>query len=620
MNILGFLGVSRVILAVFLIFTSGFSGASDYDFIDEDWNEYKTLNFHLITDLNDEKARSVIADLENFRHYLPRLADVQFEEYTLPIRLFAFSSTSDFQNYMKDSNLAGVFYPTEYGGVSAMNLADYRLGDKPNFAKQILQHELAHYISYSKVDSFNAPKWYEEGMAVYYSTMMVNDDLLKYGQISTEMVMSYQYSQKGESILPVESVLKKINNFHSDKGNINYSTATIFVHYSMSDAKRKKSFDEFVLGLKSGLDTDAAWDAAYKMSYMEMGIELKRYLKKGKFKYKNVNLKKPYNFGEVSFRQLSKNDLKKKFSKLELAVANNGYEDRVETLLGEVQTPEAMLIRAEAFLGAGNLDKAEELISLGGDFTLNQSEFYGVKARLLLARSIKAGNTLEKIELLGQSRAYFRKSLSVDVLNIKSYLGMADVYISWVQLDPNVKITEGINSAETAVYFQKDANTYRRLAALYLAVGYDNKYQEVAGKMAVIGREAAAAKANSLHVLCNSSSNSNEWKQAKNYCEKAYSLDSSALAINNLAWLYTVAKDPSVADAKRALELAKLAVEESFSEEPNYLDTLAAAYAINGDFDSAITIQKVALSLADGNMKAQFKKVIKAYKEGKTFY
>jgi Tfp pilus assembly protein PilF len=71
-----------------------------------------------------------------------------------------------------------------------------------------------------------------------------------------------------------------------------------------------------------------------------------------------------------------------------------------------------------------------------------------------------------------------------------------------------------------------------------------------------------------------------------------------AAAHNNLAWELAWGPD-GVRDGKQAVAYATRACELSGWKEPNYLDTLAAAYAAAADFDRAVEYQQKALSFPD---------------------
>lgn len=65
---------------------------------------------------------------------------------------------------------------------------------------------------------------------------------------------------------------------------------------------------------------------------------------------------------------------------------------------------------------------------------------------------------------------------------------------------------------------------------------------------------------------------------------------------NSLAWLLATCADPSLRNPSRAIELAREELSKS-PDSPQALDTVAACFAVGGDFLRAISSQEQALSL-----------------------
>ncbi|MBF7073440.1 sel1 repeat family protein [Glaciecola sp. MH2013] len=67
---------------------------------------------------------------------------------------------------------------------------------------------------------------------------------------------------------------------------------------------------------------------------------------------------------------------------------------------------------------------------------------------------------------------------------------------------------------------------------------------------------------------------------------------------NNIAWFLSTTSIPSLFDANKAVDIAESVVaDEEHASTYYYVDTLAAAYAAAGDFDSALAKQKEAIDL-----------------------
>ncbi len=87
------------------------------------------------------------------------------------------------------------------------------------------------------------------------------------------------------------------------------------------------------------------------------------------------------------------------------------------------------------------------------------------------------------------------------------------------------------------------------------------------------------------------------WEQAANDYRQAIQVSPEfGLAYQQISWLLSTCPDAKFRDAKLALDSAKRAIELDGDTDFHYLDTLAAAYAANGDFTSAVEAIKKALA------------------------
>jgi tetratricopeptide (TPR) repeat protein len=93
-------------------------------------------------------------------------------------------------------------------------------------------------------------------------------------------------------------------------------------------------------------------------------------------------------------------------------------------------------------------------------------------------------------------------------------------------------------------------------------------------------------------------------------------------ARNGLAWLLATCPDDDIRDGAKAVEHATKACELTNWENAAFVDTLAAAYAESGDFDSAVKQQRKAIELLseeDEGPRADMEERLKLYQSGKPY-
>jgi Flp pilus assembly protein TadD len=201
---------------------------------------------------------------------------------------------------------------------------------------------------------------------------------------------------------------------------------------------------------------------------------------------------------------------------------------------------------------------------------------------------------------------------------------------------------------------QGSADTYYNLAAalgmqkkyddaikyltkvLELDPKYPNAYNNMGIALLATGKNAEAIKYLNEALLTNSNNAGlyenlgNAYIQTGNYelairnWTKALNLKpSSAEILNNLAWVLATTNDVSVRDANKAIEFATRSCELTENKKPEFMDTLAIAYAAAGRFEEAKATAGKALNIAKANkqeaLAGEIQERIKLYEAGQPY-
>ncbi|HET7213234.1 MAG TPA: rhomboid family intramembrane serine protease [Terriglobia bacterium] len=140
------------------------------------------------------------------------------------------------------------------------------------------------------------------------------------------------------------------------------------------------------------------------------------------------------------------------------------------------------------------------------------------------------------------------------------------------------------------------------LAAAYARQGRPDKARQQLE--AVVGQEPRTAEVQlMLADLC---AEQKLFPEAIQHYQKAIWLKPDfATARNNLAWLLATADETRYRNPAEALAEAQQAVDLSHWKEPTFIDTLAEALYVSGQYQQAVAIQKKALALDPGDKAMQ---------------
>jgi Flp pilus assembly protein TadD len=111
-------------------------------------------------------------------------------------------------------------------------------------------------------------------------------------------------------------------------------------------------------------------------------------------------------------------------------------------------------------------------------------------------------------------------------------------------------------------------------------------------------------------------------KALTDYAETTKQHPEEPQPFNDYAWLLATATKDDVRNGARAVELANQACKITEFKNAAYVDTLAAAYAENGDFANALKWQEQAVKLSVGEpveVQQEMKDRVALYKEQKPY-
>jgi len=118
--------------------------------------------------------------------------------------------------------------------------------------------------------------------------------------------------------------------------------------------------------------------------------------------------------------------------------------------------------------------------------------------------------------------------------------------------------------------------------------------------------------------------NRGDLKEAMGHYGEAIRLNSAdPRPYNNLAWTLATHPNPELREGRKAVELAEQACNLLGYKDPDFLDTLAAAYAEAGRFSEAISTSKEAISLAESTglkeLALDYEKRLQRYKHRRAY-
>lgn len=201
----------------------------------------------------------------------------------------------------------------------------------------------------------------------------------------------------------------------------------------------------------------------------------------------------------------------------------------------------------------------------------------------------------------------FSKALEINPRDILAYRNRGAAYHDKGQDD------EAIFDYNKALEINpNDAVAYRERGDSYYSKGeYDSAISDFNKAIDINPKDAVA-----YLYRGDAYEKKDRYKEAIVDYNKAIEIDPKyIMAYNNLSWILSTAKESRIRNGKKARELAMKACELSNSKSSFILDTLAAAYAREGDFENAVKWQEKATEFAEPAKRADYGERLESYKQ-----
>lgn len=276
------------------------------------WVSVRSKNFFMVGNATEKEIRKVALKLEQFRAVFVRVFPNLNFNTPVPTTVIVFKSHHAYAPFKPSANVAGHF---QFGAdVNYIALSTEERGRLDAFS--VIFHEYTHLLINNNFP--NAPAWFDEGIAEYYSTFSITDDQKV---VLGRNVGNHVLLLRAKPMLPLRTLFevdrKSPHYIDADKKSIFYAQSWALVHYLMVGREGRSTQLLKFLALLGRLPLEQAFQQSFQMTFEQMEEELREYVNQ-------------YQFGELTGR------LEHKLQLDESTQATRLTEAEVEAYLGDL--------------------------------------------------------------------------------------------------------------------------------------------------------------------------------------------------------------------------------------------------------------------------------------------
>jgi len=461
-----------VSLLMTLCFLTQFASAKD------EWLRVRSKNFNLLGNASEKDIRKVATKLEQFRETFRQLFNQNNLNSATPTNVVVFKNSAAYKPFKPkradgktDNFIAGYFQPGE--DVNYITISTE--GEDADIYGTIF-HEYVHFIIDTNFGKSEVPPWFNEGLAEYYQTFVIEEDQkVKLGLPQNNHLLLLQQTK----LIPLDTFFK-ISNYalHQNADHsrsIFYAQSWALIHYLIQSGKTSGLGKFLTLSMKD-VPSEKAFQEAFQMTYIQMEKELKKYVKQNSYKYSMITFKTKLVFdSEMQASPLSEAESNAYLGDL---LHHTNRSDDAEVYLQKAVTLDPRSSMANTTLGMVKIsqrkydDAKKHLEKAISADQKNHLAFYHYAYLLSREDRDEFGFVASfPAEKTAKMRESLKKSIALNPTFTESY-----ELLAFVSLVNNEQLGEAISYLQTALKYQPGNQQYAlRIAEIYLR---QNKFAE----------------------------------------------------------------------------------------------------------------------------------------------
>lgn len=396
------------------------------------WLDAQTAHFRITSELPERETKQLALGFETLRAVMMYVRpDVKAQrmkvEAEAPFDIFIFRNERSFAPFSPGKGFAGFFQE----GRGGYKIAFDSSAENPT---QIVFHEMIHYMLHKTYRTL--PTWLDEGLAQYYSTLVVQKNQALLGRPDPLWILGL----KVRRTLPVQQLLDlgfdKPGAPHSVAVDQFYPTSWLLVHFFLGTTpERQAQFSEFLSLLQSGTPHLEAFRKAIPQSTDALDKDLAKYLsrlaKTRKFQYWQVDFAKLEVPDRFSARPLTYPTVLGRLALLAQDAPNHsevtaGLIDA--SLSRDPRCAPALLAKGLDLVRSDQAAQGGALISAAMEGETDPWVLYNTAENLMAADKttvLSSGTPLPP--LLVQARAFYRRAIQLNIEDQKPLFRFAEL-------------------------------------------------------------------------------------------------------------------------------------------------------------------------------------------------